>query len=198
MKFFLQRMVVGFFNFWTTVNVKNLANLPTGRPFILVLNHISYLDPMIVTAFLCNKNRIISPVATQGLFRFPLAGLLKALDAIAVDRKSKFPREYLQQVINALDSRAVLVFPEGGVKRYPQGKMPSGIGYLIGHTDVPIIPVRITGTDDVMKKGSYRIKRKPISLIIGEAIPRQQFSQKNYAEISLIIMQTIYGLDNTI
>ena len=187
----IQLLVKAFFNPWNKVTLHGLENLPEKSNFLLASNHISYLDPVLIIAFLY-KYRKISPIATQGLFKFPLSTLLNAGQSIAVDRAAKYQRNFMETVVSALEDRPLLIFPEGGVKRYEKKcSIPSGIGYIMKNTGTTVIPLKIIGTDKAMKKRTYIIKRVPVSIHIGPVLKLDSKEDMSYKEISRYVMETI-------
>jgi len=189
----LVRAFLMLFNFWNGVSVVGMERIPGDGQFIVASNHISYLDPVIILAYL-HKRRPMAPIATKGLFRFPLTVALRSTDAVPVDRGSVRQRRFLNEALKGLEKRPLLIFPEGGIKRYKKGeKVPGGTGYIALKAQLPVIPLRIEGTDRAMPAGSYRLRRAPISLTIGDPISVRDKS-RSYSDIAKDIMARIYSL----
>jgi 1-acyl-sn-glycerol-3-phosphate acyltransferase len=120
------------------------AHVPTCGPVLLIANHQSFLDPVLVGLA---TRRHLSYLARKSLFRHPLfRSLIGSLNAVPIDQDS-VGKEGLKVVLNQLQiGRAVLVFPEG--TRTEDGTMSDfrpGIHLLIRRTDCQIVPVGIAG-----------------------------------------------------
>lgn len=86
-------------------------------PLILAANHISPVDPVILTAA-CRVRRIAPRImATGGLFRAPIVGaLMRASGHIRVDRREATVADSLNHAARAIaDGCVVLVYPEGRI-----------------------------------------------------------------------------------
>ena len=194
---FVERMLVevflALFGSWNTVSVIGIENIPKEGKFIAASNHISYLDPVIILSFL-HKRRPMAPVATKGLFRFPLKTALRSASAVPVERGSLKQRRFLRDALESLEKRPLLIFPEGGVKRYAKGKkVPGGAGYIAVKAQSPVIPIRIEGTDKALPAGSFWLRRYPIRIKVGNPIVLKH-GKRSYSEAAGEIMSTIYSL----
>jgi 1-acyl-sn-glycerol-3-phosphate acyltransferase len=92
------------------------ANIPANGPLLLVANHQSMFDPLLVGLA---SRRYLSFLARKNLFDQPiLAPAIRKLNAIPIDRG--MGKDGIQAVLHALEEgRSVLVFPEG--ERTPSG-----------------------------------------------------------------------------
>jgi 1-acyl-sn-glycerol-3-phosphate acyltransferase len=126
-------------------------NVPREGPALVVSNHQSYLDPLIVGSGSCRR---LSFLARKTLFRNPFFGwAIRELKAYPLDQDGT-GIDGLRSVIKLLEAgKAVLVFPEG--ERSPHGKMvplQPGIHLLVKRTQVPVIPVGMAGAYDAWPK----------------------------------------------
>ena len=87
-----------------------------GGPLILAANHISPIDPIVLTA--ATRVRRIAPriMATGGLFRAPVVGpVMRASGHIRVDRRTATVGDALGVAADAVaEGSVVMVYPEGG------------------------------------------------------------------------------------
>ena len=141
-------------------------HIPDG-PVILAANHRSFLDPFIVApcAF-----RPVYFVAKKELFDKPWQGwLLNRLGAFPIKRGQS--DEDSMQTALALLARgeAVVIFPEG--TRHREGPLHEprrGVGRLALESGAPVVPVAITGTENVRR--GWRIKPAKVSIRCGRPL----------------------------
>ena len=144
------------------IRADGLRNLPKDGPAILVANHNSHLDTLaIMSLFPVSLLPKIRPVAARDyFFGSPLRRFVseKLIGIIPLDRRGiqKSGKTHpLQPMLDALDRGEILIiFPEGS--RGEPGKMKpfkSGFAHLAKmRPDVPVVPVKIGGTDRSLPK----------------------------------------------
>jgi len=134
---------IGFTLLAKLEKVEGLENLPAQGPAILMINHIAFIDPIVVLHVV---PRNIVPLAKIEVYKYPLVGIFPHLWGVIPVRREEFDRRAVQQVLEVLRAgEIVLVAPEG--TRGPhlsQGK--EGVAYLANRSGVPVIPVAIEGT----------------------------------------------------
>jgi 1-acyl-sn-glycerol-3-phosphate acyltransferase len=130
---------------------KGVANIPRTGPFILAANHISFVDSLFMP-LLCprpvvflGKSDYFEKARTRWFF--------EALNVIPVRREGGSAGEAaIQAAIQALrEGRVVGIYPEG--TRSPDGRLyrgKTGVARMALEARVPVIPVAIRGTDQVM------------------------------------------------
>lgn len=148
-----------------------LENLPAGR-CVLVCNHQSHFDPLVIFNHLPKHIRF---VAKAELFKIPIFGqAMKAAGNIKVDRSgSEADRRVMEAAIRTVREKvSVLFFAEGtrsedGVLR----PFKRGAATLAIQAQVPIVPLAVAGTKDILPKGSAFVRggRKAV-LEVGEPI----------------------------
>jgi len=151
------------------ISVSGLENIKV--PSILVSNHASYLDALLLSMSLPYK---ISFVAKEELkSNFLIHMLLNRLNTKFVERFDvKKGAEEIQQLrIDLPKDRLILFFPEGTFVRKP-GLLPFKMGafVLAGETGYSLLPISIRGTRNILPSDSWIPKRGNINLIIGEKI----------------------------
>jgi 1-acyl-sn-glycerol-3-phosphate acyltransferase len=123
--------------------VEGLQNVPSQGPAILMINHIAFIDPIVVLNVM---PRNIVPLAKIEVYNYPVVGIFPKLWEVIPVRREEFDRRAVQQTLSVLHSgEIVLVAPEGtrGPK-LKQGK--EGVAYLGSRSGAQIIPVAIEGT----------------------------------------------------
>ena len=150
----------------TRWRVKGKDNIPARGPLIVVANHLSLVDPPLLSASI--PRRIVF-MGKEEAFRHPIQGpLARGWRAFPV-RRERLDREALRQAQQVLEGGLVLgMFPEG--KRSPTAQMLQGYpgtSLIALRNSAPILPVGITGTEGI--KGITFIFRRPkITVNIGE------------------------------
>lgn len=134
---------IGFTMLAKIHHVEGLENFPRQGPAILMINHIAFIDPIVVLHVV---PRNIVPLAKIEVYDYPLVGIFPRLWGVIPVRREEVDRRAVQQVMDVLRAgEVVLVAPEG--TRNPsltRGK--EGVAYLGARSGAPIIPVAIDGT----------------------------------------------------
>lgn len=165
----------------TPLSVSGLDNLPPqGRPFVLAVNHSSYLDVYAVTAALPRR---LGFVAKEELAGNKVLG--PALRNIGTEFVERFDVEKgaqdAQRLAQTLQQGKPLVFfPEGTFTRRP-GLMPFHLGAFTAAiaADVPVIPVALRGTRSMLRGDSWFPRSGNIHVVIGKPIMTGQLLQEN-------------------
>ena len=150
--------------------VRGLENLPEG-PCVIVSNHASYLDGPALRAVL--PGRMVF-VAKRELSRNPLLSpLLRRVGAVWVDRfDHRQGLSDLEQAMTRLDEDEQLVFfPEGTLSAAP-GLREFRIGAFMAavRRDVPVVPVVIHGSRQMLRGFSFWPRPGRIELEVGEPL----------------------------
>jgi 1-acyl-sn-glycerol-3-phosphate acyltransferase len=154
------------------VTVSGAEKLDASHPAaIYAANHLSAMDIPVVFGCLPFQFRII---AKHELFRYPfVGGHLKRSGQIPVNRES--PKAALRSLNRAVESlkggMPLVIFPEGG--RAPDGHLMPFMGgpfYAAIKAGVPIVPMAIVGTYEVLPMNSFHLRPRPIELVIGDPI----------------------------
>lgn len=147
------------------LNITGVENIPAAGAVLLVGNHISFLDPVIVVSLL---PRPVIAMAKAEAFEDKLLGpLVRAFDAFPV-RRGEIDRQALQQALRVLEAGLPLwVSPEG--TRSPTGQLQhgqNGAAFIAARSGAPVVPVAFTGTDR-FKRDIRLGRRAPIGVTIG-------------------------------
>lgn len=145
---------------WNRLEIHGLENVPSHGKFILVANHVSVLDPIVVGASLPRPIRFM---AKKELFEVPvLKGLVSVLGAFPVDR-NKTDFQAVKQSLKILANQEVLgIFPEGGTRKNAKKIVfRPGTAAIALKSKSPVLPVAVIGTDSlkqVLLFGKLKIK----------------------------------------
>jgi len=141
------------------VELTGLERVPEGTSCIFLANHVSNLDPPILFPALPGQ---ASVMLKKELMRIPLLGTaMRMAKFVPVERGRS--REAAQTSVAAATDAIrsglhFLIFPEG--TRSKDGRLNTfkrGPFYLAMETEAPVVPVAISGTQKLMRKGSAKI-----------------------------------------
>jgi 1-acyl-sn-glycerol-3-phosphate acyltransferase len=182
----------------TPVLAEGLERIPRDQPVIYVSNHSSMFDIWALSATLPGSVRFL---AKQELFKIPLLGpAMRAAGHIPIDRaarKKAFEAyDEVGKMIRAGFSSPV-VFPEGTRSRtgelLPFKNAPFGLAIA---AQVPIIPVYVHHTFEILPKGAWRLRPRPIRLLVGEPIetkglqPADRERLRDQARAAMVALQS--------
>jgi 1-acyl-sn-glycerol-3-phosphate acyltransferase len=155
------------------VKVEGLEKLTPGASYVFASNHLSYMDTPVILTHIPADFRFM---AKDGLFKIPLLGThLGQAGHIPVPRGD--PRAAVKTMTLAADtirSRniSILIFPEGG--RSHDGVLQpfkDGAAYIAIKAGVPVVPLAISGTHEILAMHSATFHRGSVTLRIGDPIP---------------------------
>lgn len=183
-------------------NAEALEQVEGGM--IIASNHVSFIDPPFIGAA---YKQPIYYFARKTLFDHPVSNFLfSRVNAIPVNQ-DKPELSILKKVIALLKAdEKVLIFPEG--ERSQTGELrregEPGVGMIVTKSKVPILPIRLFGAEKVLPRGSNKIKRHPVTLVVGELIDvsdlledKSLSTKDRYQAISNRIMEEIAKLELT-
>ncbi len=165
---FCSQATMAGFTLASSLRTVGAENVPARGPALLVANHQSFLDPVLVGLA---ARRHLCYLARKTLFRHWLFRLLiESLGAVPIDQEG-IGKEGIRIVLDQLkQGRAVLVFPEG--ERTMTGAMQPlkpGIQLLIKRTAVPIVPVGIAGAYQALPRWRHTLHLAPLFLPASDA-----------------------------
>jgi len=128
--------------------------LPDGA-VIVVSNHTSYADGLLLALACRRQGRSLRMLATAGVFKVPVVGWLgKRLGFVPVSRGTKDAASALDAAADALaHGEAVGLYPEGRLTRDPAmwpERAKTGAVRLALRTGAPIVPVAMVGAHEVV------------------------------------------------
>jgi 1-acyl-sn-glycerol-3-phosphate acyltransferase len=183
----IQLLLMFLFTLLYRVERIDLDKIPKKGKFILCSNHISYIDPVIIGAYI---PRCIYFMAKKELYdnRF-LSSLVSFLNAFPVNRRT-LDRKTISISFDVLKSGNMLgLFPEGtrstdGILR--KGK--KGMGFIAAYSKTSIVPIAISGANKIVQKPYKRIFFPKIKLIAGEVIDVKGILKKYSKKEAIIVI----------
>ena len=174
------------------VRLHGLAHLERLRSCIFMCNHQSNYDIPVLLGKLPVQFRWL---AKAELFKIPLFGRsMRGAGYISIDR---FDRESAFQSLDKAagtirQGTSVMIFPEG--TRSPHGKLlPFKKGGFVLAVDagVPIVPLVIAGTHDIMPKRRLLVMRRPVTVQIQAPIETTPFTRDTKAALMDRVRQSM-------
>jgi len=121
------------------------VDLPETGGCIIACNHVSGLDPVALIAAARRPLRFM--IAREEYERFGLQWLFRGVGCIPVERQGR-PEQALREALRSLQAgEVVALFPHGRIHldSDPPRKLKKGVAWLAQQTNVPVIPMRLTG-----------------------------------------------------
>ena len=172
------------------IGAEKLRNAPTA---VYASNHLSYMDTPVLFAKLPFQFRIL---AKQQLWSIPFVGwYLDRSGQVPIDSES--PRSTVAGLLRGVaalkSGMPLLIFPEGS--RSADGRLhqpASGCAFMAIRAGVPLVPLALIGTYQLLPIHCYTLRPRPLMVIVGEPIPTTGLTTRDadaltarlYAEIS--------------
>jgi 1-acyl-sn-glycerol-3-phosphate acyltransferase len=161
--------------------VNGLENIPRHGPFIAAANHVSYMDHLIIGAYLIpHLDKKIHFLAKKEHFD----NILKKAwhihaGAIPVDREKK-GKKALRWAVKALkEGKVIAIHPEG--TRSLTGRLQkakTGVARLALLAKVPVVPIGLIGTFEMLPKGKYFPRFTRATVNIGRPMHFSEYYNK--------------------
>ena len=169
------------------VKVRGLENIPSDGPAVLVCNHVSFIDWMIIAVAVPRPVRFVMHSSFLGV---PFAGRIfrdaKVIPIAGLRESRGILRAALLRISRELnDEEIVCIFPEGRLTEDGElGEFKGGIENIVTRNPVPVIPMALQGLwGSFFSRANGKPMSKPfrrvwsrITLNIGRAVPPDQVS----------------------
>lgn len=163
------RMVMGISG--VRVTVTGAENVAAGSSYVFCSNHLSLVDTPLVFGYLPREFRIL---AKRKYFLVPFLGWhLRRAGHLPVDPDDarSAARNIVHAAHRAAEGMSVVVFPEGSRSHDgSMGEFRAGAAYIAIKAGVPIVPMGIIGTRDVLPRDSMIVRALPVELRLGRPI----------------------------
>lgn len=161
----------GLFHLLAQVTVKGEENVPKGRAYLAVFNHISTFDPAFTLTFWPENIEALGAAEIWERKSFGQNLLVRLFGAIPV-RRGAYDRQALERAAHVLNSGyPLLMAPEGGrTHSVAMRQAKPGLAFLVEMTGVPVVPVGITGTTDDFFRRAMRGEHPPLTMTIGQPL----------------------------
>ena len=160
------RGLIGFLlRLLARLEIEGLEHIPDEGPYLLIINHLHWLDPPLLAAVFPHRAYILA--AGKWERHWFLGPFMRSLDAIFVKR-GEVDRKALRQAMAILKGGGVLgMAPEG--TRSKTGAMQrgrSGAAYMAYRAGVPVVPSVATGQEKVFSS-LLRFRRATVRIVFG-------------------------------
>jgi len=190
-----QYALKGIFTILYRVNVRGLDKIPRKGKYLICSNHISYLDPVLIGAYL---PRFTYFMAKRELFSYSfISNLVTFFNAFPVSR-DLIDRATFNTALKILKNENILcLFPEG--TRSVNGKIgegKKGVGLISFLSGATIIPMVIIGSNKIIQKPRKRVFFPKIKMAIGDTIDTAKIIKENDKKeaIQIIVDETMGSL----
>jgi 1-acyl-sn-glycerol-3-phosphate acyltransferase len=166
------------------VTVRGLENLPASGPTLLIMNHATYLDPVVVMG--TTRPRFVVPMSKAENARNPIVGPFMWWYGAYTINRGVVDRQALMTSIELIKAgQMIAISPEG--TRHPEGlRQPKdGVVYVASKSNATIVPVAVTGLDN-WQRTIPTLRRPKVTVQYGPAfrlklggrarIPRDELS----------------------
>jgi 1-acyl-sn-glycerol-3-phosphate acyltransferase len=181
------------------IKIVGRENVPLGTPYVVAMNHISIFDPPLLVSFWPEPTEI---VGASDVFEKKGQGQLLKLYGVIPVHRGEYDRSLLETMLSVVKSgRPLAIAPEGGRSHEPaMRRAHPGVGYIIEHTNAPVIPVGILNTTDDFWQRSKRGERPQLEMRIGKPVRFPPVTQRGSERRELrqhnadLVMRHIAGL----
>jgi 1-acyl-sn-glycerol-3-phosphate acyltransferase len=168
------------------VRVEGLEKIPSRGGCVIAANHLSLMDTPLVLAHVPLQFRFL---AKEGLFKVPfIGGHLRRSGHISIPRDdARASLKAMSEAARLIRDRGIsaLVFPEGGRSEGELQEFKEGAAYIAIKAGVPIVPVAIQGTREVLPMGSMLVRPGNVLMHIGDPIPTKGLTLKDRNRLTL-------------
>lgn len=167
---------------YAAITIEGVEHLPSEGPAIVVANHRSYFDPVLMAMVVARTGRTVRFLGKQEVFAAPLIGqVAAAMGGIPVARGTGSDAP-LEAAIAALEAgELVALMPQGTIPRGPAFFDPVlkgrwGAARLAAATRAPVVPVGLWGTEQVWPRSSRLpnlwnvVDPPPVSATVGPPV----------------------------
>ena len=153
------------------VRVEGLERLVPDSSYVIVSNHLSFMDIPVILAHMPVEIRFL---AKRSLFKVPFIGYhLRRAGHLPVEREDvRASLRTMAEAAQMIRSRgiSVLIFPEGGRSPHAMREFREGAAYIAIKAGAPVVAVGLDGTRQILPMGSVHVKPGEVVLRIGEPI----------------------------
>ena len=161
------------------VEIRGLSNIDRQKTYIFIPNHLSFFD---IFSLLASLSVDFKFILKKELMRIPvLSWSIKRAGYISIDRSSPAKaRRTFKRAVDRIKSGTSLVMFAEGTRGYDGHLQPlkRGAFQLAIASGVPVVPVAIKGTKEIMPKGSFMIRKGSIVIQLEKPIETINYTKQ--------------------
>ncbi|MEX0700967.1 MAG: lysophospholipid acyltransferase family protein [Planctomycetales bacterium] len=155
------------FTIWLRYRARGTAKVPRAGGALLLINHQSFLDPLLVGLPL---SRPVSYLARDSLFAAPVLGwILRNTYVLPIDRDSAGAGSIRIAIDRLRHGFLVGIFPEGTRTRDGSvGEFKPGFVALVRRAKLPVYPIGIAGAFEALPRQIFRLRFARVRVVFGD------------------------------
>src|ERR1700692_4164320 len=163
------------------VQTIGLEKIDPARTYIFMSNHVSNLDPPITLPLIPRRT---SAMVKKELFRVPILGKIMLIGSLVpVDRGNRDSGiAAVRDAVKALEQGLNMTTYVEGKRSFDGRLLPfkKGPFYLAEECKVPVVPITISGTQEVMPKARFAIQPGTVTVQFHDPIEPADFGDRDY------------------
>jgi 1-acyl-sn-glycerol-3-phosphate acyltransferase len=177
------------------VRTQGLERLDLDRSYVFAGNHLSLMDTPVVLGNIPIRFLFL---VYEKYMRLPFLGthLRRAghLSVVSGDPRASF--RSMTEAARIIQQRniSILLFPEGRRSTGGIEEFKEGAAYIAIKAGVPIVPIRISGTREVLPVGSVNVRPGAVELRIGDPIPTATLTLKDRGKLTEMVRDRVVEL----
>jgi 1-acyl-sn-glycerol-3-phosphate acyltransferase len=174
------------------VKIIGKEKLRHHKQAVYASNHLSYMDTPALFAKLPFQFRIF---AKSSLWKIPFIGwYLNRSGQVPIDQKS--PRTAISGLLKGVSTiksgLPLVLFPEGGRSDGGDLKtMMSGCAFMAIRAGVPLIPIALIGTYELLPIHTYHLSPRPLKLVVGDPLPTENLTTRDADALTAKLYEAI-------
>jgi len=162
------------------VRTLGLEKIDSARTYVFMSNHISNLDPPITLPLIPRRTSVM---VKKELFKVPILGPIMLMGSLVpVDRGNRDAGiTAVRDALKAIDQGLNMTIYVEGHRSFDGKLLPfkKGPFYLAEECNVPIVPITISGTEDVMPKARFAIRPGMVTVEFHDPIEPSDFGERD-------------------
>jgi 1-acyl-sn-glycerol-3-phosphate acyltransferase len=164
------------FSVWFRLRARGIEKLPKKGGALLLINHQSFLDPLMVGTPL---RRPVSYMGRDSLFKIPIVGfVLRNTYVFPINRESASTASMKDAIKRMRHGFLVGIFPEGTRSEDGRiGPLKPGFVSLVRRGKVPVYPVGVAGSREALPKNAWFVYPATIRVVFGDPFTPEEIEQ---------------------
>lgn len=171
---------------------KGFENIPEEGPAVIIANHVSYVDGLIMNSA-CKRN--IRFIIDEDIYNQPFVNYFMKMDrAIPIKANKEAVKKALAKASEALQNGEIIaIFPEGQITYSGyMGRFKFGVEWILKNDQVPVIPIVLIGLWGSIFSRKYlgqkfrfmpKYFRKTVKAVCGKPIPPSEATINNMQKV---------------